>query len=32
MSIAFGVCAMVCAALLPNTRKFQTNRIAVELS
>ena len=31
-SIAFGLAAMVCAVLLPNTRKFQTNRIAVELS
>ena len=31
-SIAFGCCAMICAALLPNTAKFQTNRIAVELS
>lgn len=32
MSIAFGVCAMICSALLPDTKKFQTNRIAVELS
>lgn len=32
VSIAFGICAMICAILLPNTAKFQTNRIAVELS
>lgn len=32
MSIAFGVCAMICSALLPDVGKFQTNRVAVELS
>ncbi|KAF2211094.1 hypothetical protein CERZMDRAFT_43939 [Cercospora zeae-maydis SCOH1-5] len=30
-SIAFGFCAMVCALCIPNTKKFQTNRIAVAL-
>lgn len=28
-SIAFGTCAMICALGVPNTRKFETNRIAV---
>lgn len=32
VSIAFGVLAMAAAACLPNTKRFQTNRIAVELS
>lgn len=31
-SIAFGCLAMIAAALLPDTGKFQTNRIAVDLS
>jgi len=30
-SIAFGICSIVAAACLPNTRKFETNRIAVAL-
>lgn len=30
-SIAFGLCSMVCCALLPSTRKYQTNRVAVAL-
>ena len=30
-SIAFGICAMICAIFIPDTRKFQTNRIAVQL-
>ncbi|KAF2099119.1 MFS general substrate transporter [Rhizodiscina lignyota] len=30
-SIAFGVLSMACAAMLPNTKKFQTNRVAVAL-
>ncbi|KAI5357506.1 putative major facilitator transporter Str1/Tri12, major facilitator superfamily [Septoria linicola] len=30
-SIAFGFCAMVFALCIPNTKKFQTNRIAVAL-
>ena len=32
VSIAFGCCAMICAILIPKTGRFQTNRIAVELS
>ena len=31
-SIAFGCLAMVAALCLPSTRKFETNRIAVDLS
>ncbi|GIZ38100.1 hypothetical protein CKM354_000152400 [Cercospora kikuchii] len=31
VSIAFGFCAMVCALCIPNTKRFQTNRIAVAL-
>lgn len=30
-SIAFGICAMACALAIPNTRRFETNRIAVAL-
>jgi hypothetical protein len=30
-SISFGVCAMVAALLIPDIRKFATNRIAVAL-
>ncbi|KAK3072083.1 hypothetical protein LTR53_007471 [Teratosphaeriaceae sp. CCFEE 6253] len=30
-SIAFGICSIVAAASLPNTRRFETNRIAVAL-
>jgi MFS family permease len=30
-SIAFGVLATVCALLLPNTARFQTNRVAIAL-
>jgi hypothetical protein len=30
-SISFGVCAMVAAIMIPSTKKFQTNRIAVAL-
>ena len=30
-SIAFGVLSMICSVLIPNTRRFQTNRIAVSL-
>ncbi|KAK5685652.1 hypothetical protein LTR17_027036 [Elasticomyces elasticus] len=30
-SIAFGICAMIAAAFIPNTKKFQTNRVAVAL-
>ncbi|KJX96812.1 MFS drug efflux pump like protein [Zymoseptoria brevis] len=30
-SIAFGLCAMVCSLLIPNTKKFETNRVAVDL-
>lgn len=30
-SISFGVCAMIAAILIPSTKKFQTNRIAVAL-
>ncbi|EME40496.1 hypothetical protein DOTSEDRAFT_55697 [Dothistroma septosporum NZE10] len=30
-SIAFGICAMVCALVIPNTRKFETNRVAVAI-
>ena len=30
-SISFGVAAMIAAILIPSTKKFQTNRIAVAL-
>ena len=30
-SIAFGICAICCAAFLPSTKKYQTNRVAVML-
>ncbi|EME87107.1 uncharacterized protein MYCFIDRAFT_97314, partial [Pseudocercospora fijiensis CIRAD86] len=30
-SIAFGSCAMICSLCIPNTRKYQTNRIAVAI-
>lgn len=30
-SIAFGICAMACSLAIPSTRKFETNRIAVQL-
>ena len=30
-SIAFGICAIICAGFLPSTKKYQTNRVAVML-
>lgn len=30
-SIAFGILSMVCSLLIPNTARFQTNRVAVAL-
>jgi hypothetical protein len=31
-SIAFGSIAIVCTMLLPSTKKYQTNRVAVQIS
>lgn len=30
-SIAFGSIAIICTLLLPSTKKYQTNRVAVQI-